>query len=135
MQKQAVQYIEYGSNFSKAYVQSLDETIMEIKVFCVQIATAYGIIHIDKCKNIPRIKAVVYYPNSDTYYIHINDLNFLPYLSERVYRFFVSPEFGFENFTISHDEIDDENFVIEVNLNDESTILNNDFFKVKPISI
>lgn len=135
MQQQAVQYREYGSNFSQAYVQALDETLFEIKVFCVQMATAYGIIHLDKCSNIPRIKAVVYCPKSDTYYIHTNDKEFLVYLIERLNRFFVTPQFGFENFTITYDIIDLDNLVIEVNLNDESTILNNGFFKVPLISI
>jgi hypothetical protein len=31
---------------------------------------------------------------------------------------------------MSYDFIDDENFVLEVNVKDESTILNNGFFKV-----
>lgn len=133
--KNSVEYKEYGSTFSKSYVESLDTIVFEIKNFCVQIATAYSIIHIDKCKNIPRIKAVVYCPTSDTYYVHTNDLDFLNYLLPRLQKFFLTPQFGFENFTMSYDLIDDSNFVLEVNVKDESTILNNTFFKVSLITI
>jgi hypothetical protein len=95
-----------------------------------QIATAYGIIYVENGNNIPRIKAVVYSPTSDTYYVHTNDLDFLNYLLPRLQKFFLTPQFGFENFTMSYDWIDQENFVLEVNIKDESTILNNVFFKV-----
>lgn len=134
-QNSSVEYIEYGSTFSKTYVEALNATLFEIKNFCVQMATAYGIIYIEKCKNIPRIKAVVYSPTSDTYYVHTNDHEFLSYLLSRLQKFFLTPQFGFENFTMSYDFIDEENFVLEVNVNDESTILNNGFFKVPLITL
>jgi hypothetical protein len=54
----------------------------------------------------------------------------LNYLLPRLQKFFLTPQFGFENFTMSYDWIDQENFVLEVNIKDESTILNNVFFKV-----
>jgi hypothetical protein len=128
--QQQAEYKEYSSTFSKTYVEALDATLFEVKNFCVQIATAYGIIYSENGKNIPRIKAVVYSPTSDTYYVHTNDLNFLNYLLPRLQKFFLTPQFGFENFTMSYDLIDQENFVLEVNVKDESTILNNGFFKV-----
>jgi hypothetical protein len=135
LEQQQAEYQEYSSAFSKTYVESLDATLFEVKNFCVQMATAYGIIYIDKCKNIPRIKAVVYCPTSDTYYVHTNDLEFLNYLLPRLQKFFLYPQFGFENFTMSYDLIDQDNFVLEVNIKDESTILNNQFFKVPLITI
>lgn len=130
-----VEYTEYSSTFSKNYVEALNATLMEVKNFCVQMATAYGIIYIEKCKNIPRIKSVVYYPKSDTYYVHTNDHDFLVYLLPRLQKFFVTPQFGFENFNITYDFIDHDNMVLEVHIKDESTILNNGFFKVSTITI
>ena len=87
-QDQFVEFKEYGKTFSKAYKDTLDTTLFEIKNFCVQMATAYGIIYVEKCKNIPRIKAVVYCPTSDTYYVHTNDHDFLTYLMPRLQKFF-----------------------------------------------
>lgn len=135
LEQQQAEYQEYSSAFSKTYVEALEATLFEVKNFCVQMATAYGIIYIEKCKNIPRIKAVVYSPTSDTYYVHTNDLEFLNYLLPRLQKFFLTPQFGFENFTMSYDLIDQENFVLEVNVKDESTILNNGFFKVELTTI
>ncbi len=135
VEQQQVEYQEYSSSFSKNYVESLDATLFEVKKFCVQIATAYGIIYIDKCKNVPIIKAVVYSPTSDTYYVHTNHLDFLNYLLPRLQKFFLYPQFEFENFTMSYDLIDQDNFVLEVNIKDESTILNNLIFKVPLITI
>lgn len=129
-----VVYKEYSSTFSKTYIEALNSTLVEIKHFCVQMATAYGIIYIQKCMNIPRIKAVVYCPTSDTYYVHTNDQEFATYLLPRLEKFFLTPQFGFEKFTMSYDFIDEDNFVLEVNIKDESTILNNGFFKVPLIS-
>ena len=134
-QHSSVEYREYSSTFSRTYVEALDATLFEIKNFCVQMATAYGIIYIDKCKNIPRIKAVVYSPTSDTYFVHTNDHDFLSYLLPRLQKFFLTPQFGFENFTISYDFIDQDNLVLEVNVKDESTIFNNEFFKVPHLTI
>ena len=70
LEQQQAEYQEYSSSFSKNYVEALEATLFEVKNFCVQMATAYGIIYNEKCKNIPRIKAVVYSPTSDTYYVH-----------------------------------------------------------------
>ena len=134
-QHSSVEYREYSSTFSRTYVEALDATLFEIKNFCVQMATAYGIIYIDKCKNIPRIKAVAYSPTSDTYFVHTNDIDFLSYLLPRLQKFFLTPQFGFENFTMSYDFIDQDNLVLEVNVKDESTILNNGFFKVPHLTI
>lgn len=134
-QDQFVEFKEYGKTFSKAYKDTLDTTLFEIKNFCVQMATAYGIIYVEKCKNIPRIKAVVYCPTSDTYYVHTNDHDFLTYLMPRLQKFFLTPQFEFENFKMSYDFIDQENFVLEVNVNDESSILNNGFFKVPILTL
>ena len=134
-QDQFVEFKEYGKTFSKAYKDTLDTTLFEIKNFCVQMATAYGIIYVENCKNIPRIKAVVYCPTSDTYYVHTNDQDFLTYLMPRLQKFFLTPQFEFENFKMSYDFIDQENFVLEVNVNDESSILNNGFFKVPILTL
>lgn len=134
-QHSSVEYREYSSAFSRTYVEALDATLFEIKNFCVQMATAYGIIYIDKCKNIPRIKAVVYSPKTDTYYVHTNDQDFLSYLLPRLQKFFLTPQFGFENFTMSYDFIDQDNMVLEVCVKDESTIMSNGFFKVPLITI
>jgi hypothetical protein len=131
----SVEYVEYSSTFSKTYVEALNSTLYEIKNFCVQMATAYGIIYIEKCKNIPRIKAVVYCPTSDTYYVHTNDEEFSSYLLPRLKKFFLTPQFGFEDFTLTCDEIDQDKLVLEVNVKDESTIINNGFFKVPLISL
>ena len=135
LEQQQAKYQEYSSSFSKTYVEALEATLFEVKNFCVQMATAYGIIYNEKCKNIPRIKAVVYSPTSDTYYVHTNDLEFLNYLLPRLQKFFLTPQFEFENFTMSYDLIDQENFVLEVNIKDESTIMNNGFFKVELTTI
>lgn len=134
-QDQFVEFKEYGKTFSKAYKDTLDTTLFEIKNFCVQMATAYGIIYVEKCKNIPLIKAVVYCPTSDTYYVHTNHHDFLNYLMPRLQKFFLTPQFEFENFKMSYDFIDQENFVLEVNVNDESSILNNGFFKVPILTL
>jgi len=133
--QQQAKYQEYSSSFSKTYVEALEATLFEVKNFCVQMATAYGIIYVENGNNIPRIKAVVYSPTSDTYYVHTNDLEFLNYLLPRLQKFFLTPQFEFENFTMSYDLIDQENFVLEVNIKDESTILNNGFFKVELTTI
>ena len=42
--QQQAEYIEYSSTFSKTYVEALEATLFEVKNFCVQMATAYGII-------------------------------------------------------------------------------------------
>jgi len=133
--QQQAKYQEYSSSFSKTYVEELEATLFVVKNFCVQMATAYGIIYVENGNNIPRIKAVVYSPTSDTYYVHTNDLEFLNYLLPRLQKFFLTPQFEFENFTMSYDLIDQENFVLEVNIKDESTILNNGFFKVELTTI
>lgn len=130
-----VEYQEYSPTFSKTYVESLHDTLFEIKKFCIGMATAYGIIYIEKCKYVPKIKAVVYSPTSDTYYVHTNDQEFSLYLLSRLRKFFLTPQFEFENFTIHQDEIDQDNYVLEVVLKDESTINNNNFFKVPFITI
>jgi hypothetical protein len=130
-----VEFIEYSNKFSDTYCVAMDKTLMEIKNFCVQMATAYSIIYIEDTNTIPRIKAVVYSPASDTYYVHCDDLAFVDYLMPRMKKFFLNPQFGFEKFTITYDLIDYENFVIEVHLNDESTILNNSFFKLQSKSV
>lgn len=134
MQEQ-VEYQEYSSNFSLTYKKAMQDTLKEIKKFCVEIATAYSIIHLDQTDMIPRIKAVVYSPKSDTYYIHSNDSNYINYLLPRLKKFFLQPQFGFDTFTIDYDFIDNDNFSIEVNINDKSTILNNSFFNLKSTSI
>ena len=132
---QEVEYQEYSSNFSLTYKRAMELTLKEIKEFCVQIATAYSIIHLDQTDTIPRIKAVVYSPQSDTYYVHSDNYNFITYLLPRLKKFFLQPQFGFDAFTIDYDFIDNENFSIEVNINDNSTILNNSFFDLKSTSI
>jgi len=130
-----VEFIEYGNKFSDTYCVAMDKTLMEIKNFCVQMATAYSIIHIEDTDSIPRIKAVVYSPTSDTYYVHCDDLTFVEYLMPRMKKFFMMPQFGFDTFNITYDYIDSQNVVIEVHLNDESTILNNSFFKLQSKSV
>jgi len=135
MQGQVAEYKEYGSKFSQDYEESMQKILFEIKHFCVQMATAYSIVHLEQNNYIPRIKAVVYSPASDTYYVHSNDYEFIQYLLPKLKKFFSMPQFGFDNFKIAHDHIDDENFSIEVNINDESTIFNNSFFNLKSTSI
>ena len=132
---QEVEYQEYSSNFSTTYKRAMELTLKEIKDFCVQIATAYSIIHLDQTDTIPRVKAVVYSPASDTYYVHSDNYNFITYLLPRLNKFFLQPQFGFDKFTIDYDFIDNENFSIEININDNSTILNNSFFDLKSTSI
>ena len=135
MAEQGVEYNHYSSKFSKSYEKAMLQTLKEIKDFCIQIATAYSIIHTEETENIPRIKAVVYSPTSDTYYVHSNDYKFINYLLPRLQKFFLTPQFGYDTFKIDYDFIDNENFSIEVNINDESTILNNSFFNLKSTSI
>ena len=135
MQQKGAEYKEYSSKFCQAYEKSMEQTLIEIKSFCVQMATAYSIIYLETTDSIPRIKAVVYSPTSDTYYVHSNDYKFINYLLPRLQKFFLMPQFGFENFKIAYDFIDDENFSIEVNINDESTIFNNSFFQLQSTSI
>jgi hypothetical protein len=117
------------------YRQTMQKGIKEIKNFCIQIATAYSIIHLEHTDSIPQIKAVVYSPSSDTYYVHSNDEKFTTYLLPRLKKFFLNPAFGFNTFRIGLDFIDDDNFCIEVNLNDESTIFNNSFFQLQSTSV
>jgi hypothetical protein len=135
MEEQGIEYNHYSLKFSKCYESAMLQTLSEIKNFCVQMATAYSIIHLEQTDSIPRIKAVVYSPTSDTYYVHSKDYKFTNYLLPRLQKFFLTPQFGFDTFNINLDLIDDENFCIEVNLNDESTILNNSFFNIKSTSI
>ena len=135
MEGQGVEYNQYSLKFSQCYENAMLQTLNEIKNFCVQMATAYSIIYLETTDSIPRIKAVVYSPTSDTYYVHSNDYKFINYLLPRLQKFFLMPQFGFENFKIAYDFIDDENFSIEVNINDESTIFNNSFFQLQSTSI
>ena len=135
MEEQGVEYNQYSLKFSQCYENAMLQTLNEIKNFCVQMATAYSIIHLEQTDSIPRIKAVVYSPSSDTYYVHSNDYKFTNYLLPRLQKFFLTPQFGFDTFNIAYDFIDDENFSIEVNINDESTILNNSFFNMKSTSL
>jgi len=135
MEGQGVEYNQYSLKFSQCYENAMLQTLNEIKNFCVQMATAYSIIHLEQTDSIPRIKAVVYSPSSDTYYVHSNDYKFTNYLLPRLQKFFLTPQFGFDTFNIAYDFIDDENFSIEVNINDESTILNNSFFNMKSTSL
>jgi hypothetical protein len=132
---QDVDFKEYNSKFCKDYEIAMENALKQVKDFCVQIATAYTIIHLEENDLIPRIKAVVYSPTSDTFYIHINDLKFTKYIIPRLKQFFLLPQFDFETFNITFDCVDDDNFYIEVNINDESTILNNSFFKLQTTSI
>ena len=125
----------FSSKFSQDYEKTMELTLQEIKNFCIQIATAYSIIHLDQTDTIPKIKAVVYSPQSDTYYVHSDNYNFITYLLPRLKKFFLQPQFDFGTFTIDYDFIDNENFSIEVNINDESTICNNSFFNLKSTSI
>jgi hypothetical protein len=134
-QQQDVDFNQYGSKFSQVYEETMEQTLKEIKTFCVQMATAYSIIHLEETENIPRIRAVVYSPISDTYYVHSDNLKFINYLLPRLNKFFLMPQFGFDKFKIDLDFIDDDNYSIEVNINDESTILNNSFFNIKLTSI
>lgn len=135
-QQEEVEYRTYSSNFSKEYLNSLNAMVSELKSFCIQMATAYAIVHLEDYEEcVPRIKAVVYSPFSDTYYIHTNDINFLKYLKPNVSKFFRNTNFGIENFTSIIDFVDDDNFVLEVIINDKSTILNNSFFKTTHITI
>jgi len=135
MEEQGVEYNQYSLKFSQCYENAMLQTLNEIKNFCVQMATAYSIIHLEQTDYIPRIKAVVYSPTSDTYYVHINDYNFTTYLLPRLQKFFLKPQFGFDKFNVAYDFIDHENFSIEVNINDESTILNNSFFNMQSTSL
>ena len=132
---QEVEQKQYSSKFSQDYEKTMELTLQEIKKFCIQIATAYSIIYLDQTESIPQIKAVVYSPASDTYYVHSNNYNFINYLLPRLTKFFLQPQFDFGKFTIDYDFIDNDNFSIEVNINDESTICNNSFFNIKPTSI
>ena len=134
-QQQDVDFNQYGSKFSQVYEETMEQTLKEIKTFCVQMATAYSIIHLEETENIPRIRAVVYSPTSDTYYVHSDNIKFINYLLPRLNKFFLMPQFGFDKFKIDLDFIDDDNYSIEVNINDESTILNNSFFNIKLTSI
>jgi hypothetical protein len=135
MEEQGVEYKHYSDKFAKSYEKAMLMTLKEIKDFCVQIATAYSIIHMEQTESIPQIKAVVYSPKSDTYYIHSKDFKFTNYLLPRLQKFFQSPQFGYDTFKIEYDFIDNENFSIEVNIHDESTILNNSFFNLKSTSL
>jgi hypothetical protein len=130
-----IEYNQYSLKFSKCYENAMLQTLNEIKNFCVQMATGYSIIHLEQSDSIPRIKAVVYSPTSDTYYVHCNDFKFTNYLLPRLQKFFLTPQFEFDTFKIAYDFIDDNNFCIEVTINDESTILNNSFFNMKSTSI
>lgn len=134
MEEQGVEYNNYSDTFAKTYEKSMLMTLKEIKDFCIQIATAYSIIHMEETDSIPQIKAVVYSPTSDTYYIYSKDLKFTTYLLPRLQKFFQTPQFG-DTFKIDFDFIDDENLSIEVNRNDKSTIRFNSFHKSQLISI
>jgi len=136
MEEQGVEhkYKEYSDTFAKTYEKAMLMTLKEIKDFCIQIATAYSIIHMEEIDSMPQIKAVVYSPSSDTYYIYSKDLKFTNYLLPRLKKFFQTPQFG-DTFKMAYDFIDDENLSIEVNINDKSTIRFNSFHKSQLISI
>lgn len=134
-QVEVAEYVEYGSKFSKDYTDNLRTTIFELKKICINFAAMYTCIWVQHGKYAPKIKAVVYCPKSDTYYVHTNNQDFSKYLLPRLKNFFLMPPFDFEAFTITEDIIDDENIMVEIHVKDESSIINNGFFKVPTIYI
>jgi hypothetical protein len=116
------------------YEDKIIDFLKDIKLMCVQYAVCYKIINdVEEKDDVSLIKKLVYSPESDTYYIYVENENYAKYVLERI----ISGTW-IMNGSMQSSEIvflGENLYAIELVFNQASIIEKNQAYKLKTISI
>lgn len=116
------------------YKDKIIDFLKDIKMMCIQYAVCYKIINdVDEKDDISLVKKLVYSPESDTYYIYVENENFAKYVLDRI----VSGTWIINGSMQSSDivYIGEKIYAIELVFNEPSIIERNKAYELKTISI
>jgi hypothetical protein len=124
------------------YKDKMIDFLKDIKMMCIQYAVCYKIINdVDEKDDISLIKKLVYSPESDTYYIYVENENFAKYVFDTLVRGcdyedimrFMIINGSMQSCDIVY--IGEKIYAIELVFNEPSVIERNKLYELKTISI
>jgi hypothetical protein len=123
-------YIKHHSN----YEDKIIDFLKDIKMMCVQYAVCYKIINdIEEKDDVSLVKKLVYSPESDTYYIYVENENYAKYVLERIVwgTWMINGSMQSSDIVFVGDNL----YAIELVFNIPSIIERNQAYGLKTISI
>jgi hypothetical protein len=123
-------YIKHHSN----YEDKIIDFLKDIKMMCVQYAVWYKIMnHIDEKDDVSLVKKLVYSPESDTYYIYVENENYAKYVLELIVwgTWMINGSMQSSDIVFIGDNL----YAIELVFNIPSIIERNQAYGLKTISI
>lgn len=116
------------------YEDKIIDFLKDIKLMCVQYAVCYKIINdVEEKDDISLIKKLVYSPESDTYYIYVENENYAKYVLERIIwgTWMINGSMQSSEIVFLGENL----YAIELVFNQASIIEKNQAYKLKTISI
>ena len=116
------------------YKDKMIDFLKDIKMMCVQYAVCYKIINdVDEKDDISLIKKLVYSPETDTYYIYVENENYAKYVLDRIVwgTWMINGSMQSSDIVYLGEKI----YAIELVFNQPSIIERNKAYELKTISI
>ena len=116
------------------YEDKIIDFLKDIKLMCVQYAVCYKIINdVEEKDDVSLIKKLVYSPESDTYYIYVENENYAKYVLERIIwgTWMINGSMQSSEIVFLGENL----YAIELVFNQASIIEKNQAYKLKTISI
>ena len=123
-------YIKHHSN----YEDKIIDFLKDIKMMCVQYAVCYKIMNdIEEKDDVSLVKKLVYSPESDTYYIYVENENYAKYVLDRIVwgTWMINGSMQSSDIVFIGDNL----YAIELVFNIPSIIERNQAYGLKTISI
>lgn len=116
------------------YEDKIVHFLKDMKMMCIQYAVCYKIMNdIEEVDDISLVKKLVYSPESDTYYIYVENENYAKYVLERIiWGSWMSNGF-MKSSNILY--VDENIYQIELVFNEQLIIERNKAYNLKTISI
>lgn len=123
----------YIANHSN-YEDKIKHFLKDIKLMCVQYAVCFKIINnLDEKDDVSLVKKLVYSPESDTYYIYVENENYAKYVMERIVWGTWMINGSMQSCDVNY--VSDNLYAIELVFNQSSVIERNKAYGLKTISI
>lgn len=116
------------------YEDKIVHFLKDMKMMCIQYAVCYKIMNdIEEVDDISLVKKLVYSPESDTYYIYVENENYAKYVLERI----IWGSWMTNGFMKSSNilYVDENIYQIELVFNEQLIIERNKAYNLKTISI
>lgn len=123
-------YIANHSNYEDKIVHFLKD----MKMMCIQYAVCYKIMNdIEEVDDISLVKKLVYSPESDTYYIYVENENYAKYVLDRIVwgTWMINGSMQSSDIVFIGDNL----YAIELVFNEQLIIERNKAYNLKTISI